>query len=34
MSFLGKFGAGIILRLLGFSIPVIIIILIIWALLD
>ena len=34
MSFFGKLGAGIIMRLLGFSIPAIIIILIIWSLLD
>lgn len=34
MSVLGKLGAGVVLRLLGFSIPVIIIILVIWSLLD
>lgn len=34
MSFLGKLGAGVVMRLLGFSIPLIIIILIVWSLLD
>ncbi len=34
MSVLGKLGAGAVLRFLGFSIPVIIIILLVWSALD
>jgi hypothetical protein len=34
MSVVGKLGAGVVMRLLGFSIPAIVIILLLWAMLD
>ncbi len=34
MSVIGKLGAGVLLKFLGFSIPVILIILFVWSALD